>query len=99
MKATFHAIARLAGLVALAPGSFATMPARAAPSSSATLTGTSVVVNDGPGDATDPHVSGDWVSYTDDAWHPARSRSPSGKRSRRQRARYWRSGRSRAAAG
>jgi uncharacterized protein (TIGR03382 family) len=28
------------------------------------ITGTQQTVNDGPGDQTDPHVSGDWVSYT-----------------------------------
>lgn len=28
------------------------------------ITGTLSTVNDGPGDQTDPHVSGDWVAYT-----------------------------------
>jgi Bacterial Ig-like domain (group 3) len=33
----------------------------------ATLTGTNFTVNNGPGDQTDPHVSGDWVTYTDNS--------------------------------
>ena len=28
------------------------------------ITGTTSTVNDGPGDQTDPHVSGDWIAYT-----------------------------------
>ncbi|WP_236068846.1 TolB family protein [Citreicoccus inhibens] len=32
-----------------------------------TLQGTTTVVNDGPGDQTDPHVSGGWVAYTSES--------------------------------
>ena len=42
-------------------------PAGAATASIATLNGTPVTVNNGPGDQTDPHVSGDWVTYTDNS--------------------------------
>jgi Tol biopolymer transport system component len=55
-----------ASLVA-AVGLAGALPARAAPASAPALTGTSVTINNGPGDASDPHVSGDWVSYTDDS--------------------------------
>ena len=40
-------------------------PARA--SSDPTLSGTSITINNGPGDATQPSVSGGYVSYTEDA--------------------------------
>jgi Tol biopolymer transport system component len=43
------------------------LPARAATAAIPTLTGTLVTVNNGPGDQTDPHVSGNWVSYTDNS--------------------------------
>lgn len=53
---------RLAAMVAAAAlaASLGTVPAFA----QATLTGTTQTVNDGPGDQTDPHVSGDFVAYT-----------------------------------
>jgi Tol biopolymer transport system component len=43
------------------------LPAGAAPASVPTLPGTSITINNGPGDATQPQVSGNYVSYTDDA--------------------------------
>lgn len=58
----------LASVLALTAGSLgAAVSARAVTASDPTLTGTSVTINDGPGDATQPQVSGDWVSYTGDA--------------------------------
>ena len=57
------AAALLAALSALA----GPPPAQAATASVATLTGALFTVNDGPGDQTDPHISGDWVSYTDNS--------------------------------
>src|SRR5689334_22214725 len=57
------AAALLAALSALAGA----LPAQAATASVATPNGASVTVNNGPGDQTDPHVSGDWVTYTDNA--------------------------------
>jgi Bacterial Ig-like domain (group 3) len=65
---TFRALAAaaasalLATIFALAGPS----PARAA-STAAALNGYLTTVNNGPGDQTDPHVSGDWVSYTDNS--------------------------------
>jgi hypothetical protein len=53
-------LAALAGLAGLPP-------AQAAAAAVATLGGTPVTVNNGPGDQTDPHINGDWVSYTDDS--------------------------------
>ena len=41
--------------------------ARAATADIPALTGTLVTINNGPGDQTDPHVSGDWVTYTDNS--------------------------------
>jgi beta propeller repeat protein len=41
-------------------------PAQAA-AGIAALSGNFFTVNNGPGDQTDPHVSGDWVSYTDNS--------------------------------
>ena len=41
------------------------LPARAATAAIPTLNGTPITINNGPGDQTDPHVSGDWVTYTD----------------------------------
>jgi beta propeller repeat protein len=52
----------LAAMSALAGPS----PARAA-SATAALNGYLTTVNNGPGDQTDPHVSGDWVTYTDNS--------------------------------
>lgn len=41
----------------------AAVPAQAAPAAMPTLTGTSVSnIGNEPGDQTDPHVSGDWVT-------------------------------------
>jgi Tol biopolymer transport system component len=63
MKArSSSALIGLAGLLAGTLGFFGAVPARA--QSTPTLTGTSVTINDGLGNSTDPHVSGDWVSYT-----------------------------------
>jgi hypothetical protein len=42
-------------------------PTHAASASTGTLNGTNVTINNGPGDQTDPHVSGNWVTYTDDS--------------------------------
>ena len=39
---------------------------RAAASTPA-LTGTSVTIADGPGNSVNPHISGDWVTYTNDS--------------------------------
>jgi hypothetical protein len=36
------------------------------------LTGPVIVVNDGPGGQTDPHISGPWVSYTDNSIYSIR---------------------------
>jgi hypothetical protein len=64
MKArSSSALIGLAGLLAAMLGFCGAAQAQA---SVATLTGTSVTVADGPGDSMDPHVSGDWVSYTND---------------------------------
>lgn len=41
-------------------------PAQAAPAVAPALPGTSVTISTCPGDGMDPHVSGDWVSYTSD---------------------------------
>src|SRR5689334_7960183 len=57
------AAALLAALSALAGA----LPAQAATASVATPNGAPVTVNNGPGDQTDPHVSGDWVTYTDNS--------------------------------
>jgi len=56
---------RLAAMVATAAlaASLGTVPAFA----QATLIGTTQTVNDGLGDQTDPHVSGDFVAYTSNA--------------------------------
>lgn len=35
---------------------------------------TTSVVNDGPGDQTDPHVSGDWIAYTEELYGDSRVR-------------------------
>ena len=43
------------------------LPAGAAATSVPTLPGTSITINNGPGDASQPQVSGNYVSYTDDA--------------------------------
>lgn len=48
-------------------GLAAVVPAQAAPAAAPALTGTSVSIGNGSGDQMDPHVSGDWVSYTDDS--------------------------------
>lgn len=60
----------IALLVGLLPGSvFAAMPVSTqavVPVPGPTLTVTVVVMNDGR-DQTDPHVSGDWVAYTDNS--------------------------------
>jgi hypothetical protein len=57
------AAAVLAALSALAGPS----PAQADTPPSGTVSGFLTTVNNGPGDQTDPHVSGDWVTYTDDS--------------------------------
>ncbi len=57
----------LASLLAALLGLVRVPSAHAAPASVGTLSGTTVTVNNGPGDQTDPHVSGDWVSYTDNS--------------------------------
>ena len=62
-RAAARAAALALPLAVLAAG---TGPAWAS-SDPTTLSGTSITINNGPGDATQPHVSGDWVSYTDDA--------------------------------
>ena len=67
MKIRSPAAIGVTGVLALTVGLSGALPARAGPASIPALPGTSITVNDGPGDATDPHVSGDWVSYTDDA--------------------------------
>ena len=60
----------LAMLVGLLPGSvFAAEPMLAqtiVPIPGGPLTANVVAVNNGPGRQSDPHVSGDWVSFTDD---------------------------------
>ncbi len=63
MKARSSSVA-LIGLAALLAGVLSFFGAAPAGASTPTLTGTSVTVADGPGDSMDPHVSGDWVSYT-----------------------------------
>jgi Tol biopolymer transport system component len=54
-------------LTGMAAATLALAGAPAAAASDPTLTGTSVTINSGPGNSTDPHVSGDWVSYTNDS--------------------------------
>ena len=51
----------LAGTLAVTLGFSGALPAQA---STPALTGTSVTVANGPGNSVDPHVSGDWVTYT-----------------------------------
>src|SRR5690242_14469083 len=53
-------------LLAAVAGVAGPLPARAAAAVPA-LTGTPFTVNNGPGDQTDPHVSGNWVTYTDNS--------------------------------
>ncbi len=70
MKRKFLAvIGILTVLMGLSPGSVlaeATAPAQVVvPIAGPALTMNIVVVNDGVGGQTDPHASGDWVSYTD----------------------------------
>ena len=64
-------IAILTLLMDLSPGAVfaqATEPAQViVPVPGGPLTVNVAVVNDGPGGQTDPHVSGDWVSYTDNS--------------------------------
>ncbi len=63
MKASSSsALIGTAALLAGMLGFFGAGPAQA--QSTPTLTGTNVTVANGPGDSMDPHVSGDWVSYT-----------------------------------
>jgi len=66
----------LAMLLGLLPGSvFAQAPEPAqviVPVQGPTLTVNVAVVNDGAGGQTDPHVSGDWVSYTDNSVYGVR---------------------------
>jgi MBG domain (YGX type)/Putative Ig domain len=62
MKARSSSV--LIGIAALLAGTLGFFGAAPAGASTATLTGTSVTVADGPGDSMDPQVSGDWVSYT-----------------------------------
>lgn len=63
MKASSpSALIATAALLAGTLGFFSAGPAQA--QSTPTLSGTSDTVADGPGDSMDPHVSGDWVSYT-----------------------------------
>ena len=58
----------LTAVAAAALGLAAAVPAQAAPTAIPTLPGTSVSnIGNEPGDQMDPHVSGDWVSYTDDS--------------------------------
>jgi hypothetical protein len=67
MKTRSFALIGLAGALAATLGPAGTVPAQAAPASAPTLPGTSVTIPSPGGDAMDPHVSGDWVSYTDDS--------------------------------
>ena len=68
MKTRSFPLIGLASALATALGLAAAVPAQAAPAAIPTLPGTSVTINNSPaGDAMDPHVSGDWVSYTDDS--------------------------------
>jgi hypothetical protein len=63
MKASSpSALIGTAALLAGTLGFFSAGPAQA--QSTPSLTGTNVTVADGAGDSMDPHVSGDWVSYT-----------------------------------
>jgi len=61
----------IAMLISLLPGAvFAAAPATVqvvVPILGPALTVTVAVVNDGPGSQTYPHVSGDWISYTDNS--------------------------------
>ena len=59
--------AAAASLLAAMSGLAAAPPAQAATTAIASLSGTPVTINNGPGDQTDPHVSGDWVTYTDNS--------------------------------
>jgi len=70
MNTKFSLLVVLALLFGLLPGSaFATEPAQVVvPIPGPTPAVTVVTVNDGPGGQTDPHVSGDWVSYTDNVY-------------------------------
>jgi len=66
--AVFGMLAMLIGL--LLPGPVLAAPAAAqvvVPVPGPALDVTIVPVNDGPGGQTDPHISGDWVSYTDNS--------------------------------
>jgi Tol biopolymer transport system component len=57
------ALIGVAGLLALP---LALAGAQAPASADTTLSGTTIAINDGPGDALDPQVSGNWVTYYDD---------------------------------
>ena len=61
------AIVAAAALLAAVSVLAAPMPARADTPPSGTVSGFVTTVNNGPGDQTDPHVSGDLVSYTDNS--------------------------------
>jgi len=57
----------LASLLAALLGLVRVPSAHAASASTGALSGTTVTINNGPGDQTDPHVSGSLVSYTDNS--------------------------------
>ncbi len=63
-------VSMLAMLLDLLPGAVyaAPLPAQVVvPVMGTTLTVVQLAVNDSPGSQTDPHASGDWVSYTDNS--------------------------------
>jgi hypothetical protein len=67
MRTRSFALIGLASALAATLGLAGAVPAQAVPASAPTLVGTSVTIGNEPGDQMDPHVSGDWVSYTDDS--------------------------------
>ena len=68
MKFRSLPVAAAAALLAAMSGVAGQLPARAATAAIPTTpSGTYFTINNGPGDQTDPHVSGDWVSYTDNS--------------------------------
>jgi Bacterial Ig-like domain (group 3) len=67
VKARWLAVAAAACVLAAMSSLAGLSPARAAAAAIPTLNGALVTVNNGSGDQTDPHVSGDWVSYTDNS--------------------------------